>query len=187
MSHQDQVCSRDRSQVRLNADYLERALQWLLGQVDWSRIGWREDCRWTPLRLAATALLWAWSDEATLGERFFAARRLANHLYQPQREFAASWQAFIKLLGRWNAPLIVAIQATIRRRMQDALAASWTVHDFVVFGVDGVVASIYLAPSRTKRSMDWRKISGERKFIAIGAKSHARKLPARRRMCLSVG
>jgi hypothetical protein len=24
----------------------------------------REDCRWTPLHLAATALLWAWSDEA---------------------------------------------------------------------------------------------------------------------------
>ncbi len=133
MSHQ----AKDGRQVHLNAEYLQRALQWLLGQVDWSRIEWREDCRWTPLHLAATALLWAWSDEATLGERFFAARRLANHLYQPQREFAASWQAFIKLLGRWHAPLIRAIQAAMRRRMQDALAASWTVHDFIVFGVDG--------------------------------------------------
>ena len=133
MSHQD----KDRCQVRYNAEYLKQALHWLLCHVDWSSIGLREDCRWTPLHLAATALLWAWSDESTLGERFFAARRLADHLYQPQREFATSWQAFIKLLGRWTAPLLVAIQAALRRRMQDALAASWTVHDFIVFGVDG--------------------------------------------------
>lgn len=141
MSHQDQVrvqdgC-QDRCQVRLNAEYLKRALQWLLGQVDWRGIGLREDCRWTPLHLAAAALLWAWSDEATLGERFFAARRLANHLYQPQREFAASRQAFIKLLARWSTPLIAAILAVFRRRMQDALAASWTIYDFIVFGADG--------------------------------------------------
>jgi hypothetical protein len=133
MSHQD----KDRRQVRYNAEYLKQALHWLLGQVNWSGIGLRADCRWTPMRLAAAALLWAWSDESTLGERFFAARRLADHLYQPQREFATSWQAFIKLLGRWSDPLIAAIQTAIRRRMQDALAASWTVHDFIVFGVDG--------------------------------------------------
>lgn len=133
MSHQD----KDRCQVRYHAEYLKQALHWLLCHADWSCIGLREDCRWTPLHLATTALLWAWSDEATLGERFFAARRLAKHLYQPQREFATSWQAFIKLLGRWTVPLLKAIQAVLRRRMQDALAASWTVHGFIVFGVDG--------------------------------------------------
>lgn len=133
MSHQD----KDVCQVRYNAEYLKCTLQWLLGHVDWSGTRLRKDCRWTPLHLAATALLWVWSDEATLGERFFAARRLANHLYQPQREFASSWQAFIKLLGRWSVPLIAAIQAVIRRRMQDAIATSWMVHDFIVFGVDG--------------------------------------------------
>lgn len=133
MSHQD----KDRCQVRCNAEYLKQALHWLLCQVDWSSIVLRDDCRWTPRQLAATALLWAWSDEATLGERFFAARRLADHLYRPQREFAASWQAFIKVLNRWTAPLLVVIQAALRRRMQDALAASWEVHGFIVFGVDG--------------------------------------------------
>lgn len=43
MSHQD----KDHCQVHLNAEGLKQALQWLLGQVNWSRIGWREDCRWT--------------------------------------------------------------------------------------------------------------------------------------------
>jgi hypothetical protein len=133
MSHQD----KDRCQVRYNAEYLKQSLHWLLCHVNWSSIRFREDCSWTPLHLAATALLWVWSDESTLGERFFTARRLAEHLYQPQREFATSSQAFVKLLVRWTGMLLLVIQAALRRRMQEALVASWMVHDFIVFGVDG--------------------------------------------------
>ena len=133
MSHQD----KDRRQVRYNAEYLKQSLHWLLCHVDWSGIRFREDCSWTPLHLAATALLWAWSDEPTLGERFFAARRFAEHLYQPQREFATSSQAFLKMLVRWTGAMLLVIQAALRRRMQEALVASWLVHDFLVFGVDG--------------------------------------------------
>ena len=133
MSHQD----KDRCQVRYNADCLKQALRWLLCHVDWSGIQFRDDCTWTPLQLVATAILWAWSDEPTLGERFFAARRIAEHLYQPQREFAGSAQAFLKMLVRWTAPLVSVMQAALRRRMQEALAASWMVHNFIIFGVDG--------------------------------------------------
>jgi hypothetical protein len=78
-----------------------------------------------------------WSDEETLQERLFAARRLAKYIYQPQQEFATTWQAFIKILVRWTSPLVVVIQATLRRRMEETLAAAWMVHDFILFGVDG--------------------------------------------------
>ena len=133
MSHQDKDC---RS-IRLNAEYLKQALHWLLNQVNWSPIAFRPDCSWTPLCLTATALLWAWSDEQTLQDRLFAARRLAKHIYQPQREFATTWQAFNKILVRWTSPLVAVIQAALRQRMQETLAALWMVHDFIVFGVDG--------------------------------------------------
>ena len=133
MSHQD----KDGHSVRFNAEYLKQSLNWLLCPVIWSRISFRADCSWTPLHLAATALLWAWSDEATLQDRLFAARRLAKYIYQPQREFATSWQAFIKILVRWTTPLMLVIQTQLRRRMEETLAASWEVHDFVLFGVDG--------------------------------------------------
>jgi hypothetical protein len=133
MSHQD----RDRCVVRTNADCLQHALRWLLRHVQWSGIQFRDDCTWTPLQLAATAILWAWSDEPTLGERFFAARRIADYLYRPQREFATTSQAFLKILVRWTGILIALVQTALRSRMQEALAASWTVYGFIVFGVDG--------------------------------------------------
>lgn len=133
MSHQD----KDRRVVRTNAECLKQALWWLLHRVQWSGIQFREDCTWTPFQLAATAILWAWSDEPTLGERFFTARRIADRLYQPQREFATTSQAFLKMLVRWTTPLVAILQTALRKRMQEALAASWTVYGFLVFGVDG--------------------------------------------------
>jgi hypothetical protein len=133
MSHQD----KNRCVVRTNAGCLQQALRWLLRHVRWSGIQFREDCTWTPLQLVATAILWAWSDEPTLGERFFTARRIADHLYQPQREFATTSQAFLKMLVRWTTFLVAVVQTALRHRMQEALAVSWTVYGFIVFGVDG--------------------------------------------------
>lgn len=133
MSHQDKDCRG----VRYNAEYLKLALHWLLRQAAWNSIQFRADCTWLPRQLAAAALLWAWSDELTLGERFHTARRIAEHLYRPQQEFAGSVQAFLKLLVRWTSTLVSVVQAAFRERMQDALAGQWTVQGWVLFGVDG--------------------------------------------------
>lgn len=133
MSHQDKDCHR----CRYNAEYLKLAIHWLLSCGDWNSIQFRADCTWLPRQLAAAALLWAWSDELTLGERFVTARRIAEHLYQPQQEFAGSVQSFLKLLVRWTGSLVALLQGAFRRRMQEALAAQWTVAGWIVFGVDG--------------------------------------------------
>ncbi len=82
MSHQDQD-----GRVRYNASCLKLALQWMLGQ-SLAEVRFREDCTWSPMHLAAAALLWAWSDEGTLTERFATARRIAALIYRPQQEFA---------------------------------------------------------------------------------------------------
>jgi hypothetical protein len=133
MSHQD----KDRCRVRYNAEYLKLAIHWLLNRGDWASIQFRADCTWLPRQLAAAALLWAWSDELTLGERFVTARKIAEHLYRPQQEFAGSAQAFLKLLVRWTGAIVAILQAAFRRRMQEALAAEWTVQGWALFGVDG--------------------------------------------------
>lgn len=133
MSHQ----VRDCQIVRGNAASLKEALRWLLCHVNWSGIRFRDDCSWMPRQLAATAILWAWSDEKTLHQRFLAARRIAAYANQPQREFAGSSQAFLKMLVRWTETILAAVRTALRRRMTEALAACREVHGFIVFGVDG--------------------------------------------------
>jgi hypothetical protein len=89
-------------------------------------VQFREDCTWRPLHLAAAVLLWDWSDETTLGDRFFAARRIIAHLYRPQQEFAGSVPAFMKMLVKWTAPLLALVQGALQQRMQQVLVnAGW--------------------------------------------------------------
>jgi len=95
MSHRD-------SHVRLNAVCLRQCFRWLLAGVRWSTITFRKDCSWTPKTLASAALLWAWSDELTLGERFFSVRKITMHVTSQQQQLAKTYQAFTKILKRWT-------------------------------------------------------------------------------------
>ena len=98
MPHQDQ--GREDA-GRSHADDLHQALRWLLQGVSWAGIKFRDDCSWSPLKLVYAALLWAWSDEKTLVERFATSRKIIIRLFPGQAEPAASYQAFVKLLVRW--------------------------------------------------------------------------------------
>jgi len=133
MSHRDSKIAA----VRWNASCLKLALQWLLANVDWSIVNWRKDCTWTPRLLTAAALVWAWSDELTLVDRFWSARRLVAHLFAPNEALAESYQCFTKLLRRWTDPLIQCVQTALRRRLQQELAGHWNVLGMVMFAIDG--------------------------------------------------
>jgi hypothetical protein len=87
--------------------------------------------------LAAGALLWAWSDELTLGERFRSVRKITLRLVDEQQQLATSYQAFVKMLRRWTEELVLVLQAALRRRMEQALPQHWRVADLILFGVDG--------------------------------------------------
>jgi len=86
MSHQD----LDRRKARFKYEYLPLALDGLLRTALFSSLTFRDDCTWTAQAQASAGLLWAWSDEATLGERLQAARRIAQCVFPRQQEPAAS-------------------------------------------------------------------------------------------------
>jgi len=109
----------------------------LLTDIHWSGIHFRNDCRWTPQALASAALLWAWSDEQTLGERFRTVRKIAMHLAGGQHQLATSYQAFTKVLRRWTDELVLLLQMALQERMQQTLPQHWRVAGFILFGVDG--------------------------------------------------
>lgn len=132
MSHQDQHARG----VRRNSAYLLAALQWLMAGTRWGQVQWRPECTWTPRWLSAMALLWAWSDEETLGERFRCSRRLIVHMNEDSLDPAGSYQAFLKLLCRWTSRLVPVLQLALRQRMQ-AADQYWMLFGLVVFGMDG--------------------------------------------------
>ena len=121
----------------MNAHDLGKALRWLLRGVSLGGIVFRSDCTWTPRSLICAALLWAWSDEKTLWERFATSRKIIKILFGKQAEPAKSYQAFIKVLRKWTDPLLQVLQVAFRRRMVQALASVWKVEGWLVFAGDG--------------------------------------------------
>lgn len=133
MSHQD----RHARGVPLNSGDLFKTLQWLTRGADWSAVQMRSESSWTPQWLAWTAILWAWSNESTLIERFSCAQRLIQHLQVGVIKKTTSYQAFLKVLIRWTNPLVLALQIVLRKRMEALSPDDWQQHRFVVFAVDG--------------------------------------------------
>lgn len=122
---------------RTNADDLFRALRWITAKVCWLPLPWRAECTWTPRELSFAALLWAWSDEKTLADRFRVARKIICHERGEQDQPASSYQAFVKLLGKWTEPLRAWLTAAFQQQAQASLAQVWKVAGWVVLAVDG--------------------------------------------------
>ena len=124
--------------VRLNADVLKTALTWLLRGAQWRLIGWRKDCTWRTSQLLAVAgLMWAWSDEALVSERFDSARKIALQMFPQKQSVAKSFQGFMKLMRRWTEMFVQVLKETLRNRMNEELSDCMTVAGFLLFGVDG--------------------------------------------------
>ena len=173
MSHQDLKAVENR----LKGKCLTVVLQSLLSGVDWSNIKFRKDCTWTPKLLAATALLWAWSDELTLVDRFSVVRNIIIFLFSLQQHLAGSYQAFVKMLVRWTGELVPAIQVSLRRCLPEKFPDCWKIYGFILFGVDGSRIELPRTQSHEQAYSSTRKTK-KRKSKKTGKsrnKAHSRK------------
>jgi Transposase DDE domain len=134
MPHQDLILP---TEPNAHHQDLKVVLDWLLAGTDFSDARFRDICTWTPGSLTCAALLWAWSGEAALTERFTAARTIAVVTLGLSTLTATTYQAFLKLLRVWTVVLAAAVAVALRRRMQGDLADRFLVSGFAVFGVDG--------------------------------------------------
>jgi hypothetical protein len=112
-------------------------LDGLLRGTDFSQAHFRDTCTWTPRSLTCAALLWAWSGESALTERFTWARKIAVVSLGLSRLTATTYQAFLKLLRTWTVVLAAAVALALRHHMQEDLADRFLVAGYAVFGVDG--------------------------------------------------
>jgi hypothetical protein len=158
MTHQDQ----GRSGSGCSHAYdLHKVLRWLMVGVSMGGIAFRPECTWTPETLVFAALLWAWSDEKTLLERFATARKIIINCYGEQQEPAGSYQAFIKLLRKWTTPLLKALSAAFHQRMTQTLAAVWRVEGWLLFAVDGSRVDVPRTGKNEERYSPKSKLSRE--------------------------
>jgi len=134
MSHQDQG-SVDAADSHAND--LFKAFKCLVPVKCLKEIQFREDCTWTPLRLAFAGLLWSWSDYRNLGDRFQHVRKIIKHQFGKQCEPATSYQAFIKLLRKWTPKFVECLTQAFRQKMIATLSAAWEIAGYVVFAGDG--------------------------------------------------
>src|SRR4029079_17236971 len=125
MPHQDQG--------RLS---VHSALEWLVSPGMFQRVTFRKDSRWTPASLVQAALLWAWSEETALVDRFFTVQQVIAQHSGGQHE-SVSYQAFLKLLRRRTAMLLAALVGVFQRRMERSLADCYRVAGYLAFGIDG--------------------------------------------------
>jgi hypothetical protein len=158
MAYQDQ--GRSGSECSHACD-LHKALRWLIRGVSLGGITLRSDCTWTPQTLVFAALLWAWSDEKTLIERFTTARKIIIHRFGGQQQPAGSYQAFIKLLRKWTEPLLKTLSTAFRQRMAETLAAVWRVEEWLVFAVDGSRVDVPRTRKNEERYSPKSKLSRE--------------------------
>ena len=133
MSHQDLGLGSGRTTF---GEQLCRAVRWLVTPDAFSRIEFRKDCTWTPWLLVAAAMVWVWSGEPTLTERFDTARSVVQDAFAVQHELAASYQAWMKMLVRWTSPLLNVLVMAMRRRMRRRFRGH-RIAGRNVFAVDG--------------------------------------------------
>ncbi len=175
MSHQD--TDRLNASTPRHQD-LARVLNALLEPVRWKALAFRPDCTWTPLALAAAALLWAWSDESTLVDRFVQARHLVAGLTTRRRPPATTYQAFLKMLRRWTGVLTLRLIDAFRLRMRTDLAARFLIHGFCLFAVDGSRLGLPRTQSHEQR---FSPASVRRTTRSKGSKRRRRRAPSRTR------
>jgi hypothetical protein len=135
MSHRDEDC---RTASRSFAQELRAVIDELWSQRESDAVAFkvRPDCHWAARGLTIAALIWVWSTKPTLGERFtqtLAATQTFGCCLAPAK---VSYQAFIKLLGRWTQQLATALKASFRTRMEQE-GRRHRIAGFAVFAVDG--------------------------------------------------
>jgi hypothetical protein len=156
MSHRDQRCPKPFSR---NAQELLKALEWLLAGIHWKSIRLRKDCGWSVPGLVAAALLWTWSGEATLQERWWHALQVVQQLWKRAAPRKTSYQAFLKLLVRWTAPLRAELVWALQQRMEHEFPQQFRLAGFVVLAADGTKIELprtrsheaHFAPAKARR------------------------------------
>ena len=129
---------------------LKRAIDWLFHDEMFAGYQQHGNTTWSFSALVTMALLWAWGADHGLQERFRCGLIILPRLFR-RPQWGTTYQGFIKILKTWSEPLLSAVVARLRERMQHVCGTHWTIHGWVVLAVDGT----RIEAPRTKANEKW--------------------------------
>jgi hypothetical protein len=114
---------------------LQRALRWIINEGIFSQLTLHGNITWTASQLVVLAVLWVWSDQATLTGAFAHAKHLA--LSMLGKVALTTYQGLANALVTWTAPLLPLIQQRLHGLMEQTGGEQWRIEGWLPLAVDG--------------------------------------------------
>ena len=119
----------------INAGLLRRSLDWVLDDELFAGVVFHGNIRWKACQLVALAVLWVWSDHATLTGAFAQAVSIARTMFGSVA--LTTYQGLTKALRSWTAILLPVLWARLHQRMEQCGGAHWRFGRWLPLAVDG--------------------------------------------------
>jgi hypothetical protein len=118
-----------------NTDLLKRSLDWIVRPNIFDNLPLHGNTNWLTAHLVTLAILWVWSDQASLTAAFDDARQTAQTFYESLT--LASYQGFIRAMVTWNDSLRSLLWSRLQQLMEQCGGKYWRIGGFLALAVDG--------------------------------------------------
>jgi hypothetical protein len=119
----------------VNGALLRQALVWLVDAGIFNRLTFHGNTKWLPVDLVVLAVMWVWSDNATLTVAFAEAARWAASLFGSVA--IQSYQGLTGALVTWTPQLLPLLWERLHQRMEECGDGHWRVGRWLALAVDG--------------------------------------------------
>lgn len=127
---------------------VRRALDWAVSAKLFARLRCHGNTRWSAPALVSLALLWVWSDQATLTGAFTQAREAAEQMFGGVA--LTTYPGLTAALRTWSKTLVPLVAVALRRRMRQVAGGSWRIGRWLALAIDGTRISVPRTTSNEK-------------------------------------
>lgn len=125
----------DAAAQLINANLLHRALAWAIDDKLFHNVPRHGNTSWQVCQLVTLAVLWVWSDHATLTGAFLQARELSLSMLGAVA--VSSYQGLTGALVNWSGRLLPLLWQQLHRRMEQCGGMHWRLGPWLPLAVDG--------------------------------------------------
>lgn len=135
------------ARVESNGRTLFKFREWLLPSGIFAGVNLHGNITWSPVDLVWLVLCWGWEESKNVTDAFDEAK---DQCHQLGIVVVDSYQAMMKVLVRYNAPLLIVLWSRIHQLMQEIGGEHWQIEGWVPIAFDGSRSSAPRTESNEK-------------------------------------